>query len=58
MYTFETFVVGSGYGFNILCDGNIIIAQEYMPDVDGFISMTEYEATRHAEIILDRVKGD
>lgn len=58
MYTYELFEIENGYGFNILCDGSIIIKQEYMPDVDGYIIMTFDEAKEFANILLARIKGE
>lgn len=56
-YTYELFEVGDGFGYNVLCGGSIIIAQEYAPDLSGFIVMTREEATANAEIIIGRLEG-
>lgn len=54
-YTYETIKLEKGYGFHILCDGAIIITQEYKPDVDGFQVMAENEAEEQAKVILAKV---
>lgn len=55
-YTKQLYPKDEGYGFYILCDENPIINQDYMPDVDGNVVMTEQEANDWADIILERLK--
>ena len=58
MYTYELLEIENGYGFNILCDNNVIIKQDYMPDADGYVIMSSDEAEKYANIFLIRVRGE
>lgn len=57
MYTYEIYNVDGGYAFNIMCDGNVIITQEYLPDAEGYVAMTENQATHNAKTIINRIEG-
>lgn len=57
MYTYRLFPVEDGYGYDIFNDGSPCIHQDYMPDADGFVVMTESEAMEWAEIIIARLVG-
>ena len=58
MYEYELFEVdGGGYGFRILSDGNTVQEQYYKPRVDGFVAMTEDEATAEATATIERLVG-
>jgi hypothetical protein len=56
MYEYNLYAVEDGFGFIITNDGSPCIQQDYMPDVDGFVVMTEEEAKYWAEIIIQRLQ--
>lgn len=55
-YSYELFSIENGFGYNILCDGSIIITQEYDPNLSGYSIMTEEYAKEQAEIVLKRLE--
>lgn len=55
MFTYEIYPFETGFGFNILQDGNIIIHQDYNPDFGGYVLMDEETATRYAIELHERV---
>ena len=55
MYSYETFEIDDYFGYRILCNGSPIIVQEYAPDIDGYVKMTNDEAISNAQIILTRL---
>lgn len=55
MYTYELYSINGGVGFKILCDSNPIIVQDYKPDVDGFVVMSEEEALTAVKTVLARM---
>lgn len=57
MYSFEIYQNETGFGFNILHDGGIVIVQDFAPDKDGFQSMSESEAIQYAEIVVARMEA-
>lgn len=58
MYTYELYIVENGFGFKILCNGSLIITQDYKPNVNGYIVMTEEEAINEAKDVLNRLGGN
>ena len=42
-----------GYGYEILQDGSVMVRQDYMPNVEGFVSMTEATANELADRIVE-----
>lgn len=58
MYTYELFNINDGFGYNVLCENNIIINQEYEPDLEGFKIMSKERAEENAKIIISRILGE
>ena len=52
MYEYQLYAVEDGFGFIITNDGSPCIMQDYMPDVDGFVVMTEEQAINCANTII------
>jgi len=42
-----------GYEYEILQDGSVMVRQDYMPNVEGFVSMTEATANELADRIVE-----
>jgi len=42
-----------GYGYEILQDGSVMVRQDYMPNVEGFVPMTEATANELADRIVE-----
>ena len=58
MYTYELFNINDGFGYNVLCENNIIINQEHEPDLEGFKIMSKERAEENAKIIISRILGE
>ena len=56
MYEYQLYAVEDGFGFIITNDGSPCIMQDYMPDVDGFVVMTEEQAIDWANTIIMRLQ--
>lgn len=57
MYTYTLYEFNGGYGFTIENDGSPCITQDYMPDVEGNVIMTEEEAIYWTGVIIARLEG-
>ena len=58
MYTYSLVEHPSGaIGFVIYCEGSPCITQDFMPDADGFVLMTEEQAIEQAEILIGRLQA-
>lgn len=58
MYTYELFNINDGFCYNIIYENNIIINQEYEPDLEGFKIMSKERAEENAKIIISRILGE
>lgn len=55
MYSYEIYPFETGFGFNILQDENIIVHQDYNPDLGGYVLMDEETANKYGAELLARV---
>jgi hypothetical protein len=55
MITKSIYATASGFGYDILIDGKVIIHQEFDPDAPGDTPMTEERANQAADIVLERL---
>lgn len=58
MYTYELYPVEDGFGYLISNDGSPCIQQDYAPDADGYVVMTEEQAIAWAIVIIARLSGE
>jgi len=52
-YTYEIYDSEYGKGYRIYVDGKLFIEQPFKPGVDGFVGMSEEEATQLAEELVN-----
>lgn len=57
MYTYELYEMQPGkFGFRIKYDDNVLIYQDYQPDVEGNVLMSKDVAEAQAQIIIGRLQ--
>ena len=53
----EIYKIDEGkYGFKIYVDGQLIVLQEFKPNVEGWHPMTEEEANTEADKMIETIK--
>lgn len=57
MYTFEVFAITGGFAYEIFKDSTLLHRQEHNPNLDGFIAMTEAQATFIAEGLVNEINA-
>jgi hypothetical protein len=55
MYSKEIFKTNKGYGYKILKDGVVVIIQDFKPEVEGWVPMTQQEANQLADEEIQRL---
>ena len=54
-FTVEIYPVGSGFGYNILGDGSVIIHQDFDPEAAGDVPMDHDRATAMSGVVVARL---